>query len=147
MTPVHCGFRFFGSFAMIIFTVVFFVVSITANNIPQNGSTFNLPPVSKFKTSPSKKRILPLFNKKNFTFLPGISAPYAVPFGLRVAVVQVNNMNLIILSVTRANNLIYLEFRRQFTLFDRKLGFSVNAFRRFCEILIFKQRSIPFCSR
>lgn len=87
MTPVHCGFRFFGSFAMIIFTVVFFVVSITANNIPQNDSTFNLPPVSKFKTSPSKKRILPLFNKKNFTFLPGISASYAVPFGLRVAVV------------------------------------------------------------
>ena len=38
-------------------------------------------------------------------------------------------------------NLICLEFQRQFTPFDRKYGFSVNAIRCFCKILIW-ERSI-----
>lgn len=37
------------------------------------------------------------------------------------------------------HNLICLEFQRQFTLFDRKYGFSVNAIRCFCKILIWEQ--------
>lgn len=38
------------------------------------------------------------------------------------------------------HNLICLEFQRQFTLFDRKYGFSVNAIRCFCKILILECR-------
>lgn len=44
--------------------------------------------------------------------------------------------SLIALSNIRSYNLICLENRRHFTLFDGKHEFSVNAIRRFCKILI-----------
>ena len=47
---------------------------------------------------------------------------------------------LVILSIHCTYNPICLEIRGPFTLFDRKSGFSVNAIRRLCGILIFERR-------
>lgn len=47
--------------------------------------------------------------------------------------------SLIALSNIRSHNLICLENRRHFTLFDGKREFSVNAIRRFCKTLILKR--------
>ena len=49
------------------------------------------------------------------------------------------DLSLIILPNIRSHNLICLENRRHFTLFDGKRGFSVNAIRRFCKTLILKR--------
>ena len=64
---------------------------------------------------------------------------YASPFSFRFNTIS-KIVVLIVLSKTSRHNLICLEFRRQFTLFDRKRRFSVNAIRCFCKTLIWKRQ-------
>lgn len=54
---------------------------------------------------------------------------------------------LIILSVSCTYNLVCLELQRRFTLFDKKLGFSVNGILRNNESLILKRPIADFTSR
>lgn len=55
--------------------------------------------------------------------------------------------SLILLSMYRVYNPIYLEFQEQFTLFDIKIGFSVNEICRFYRILILGKQITAICSR
>ena len=69
-------------------------------------------------------------------FVFSYASPFSFSFNTMSKIVV-----LIALSKTSRHNLICLEFRRQFTLFDRKRGFSVNAIRCFCKTLI-RERQI-----